>query len=538
MVKNLFRNLRDNFVYLFIPMGILYLFLLAALFFFFLAFAKSAGVMLGDLATLIHLSTEQSSASVNEFLSYSFGQLNWDGSLLEILRQILDTEWLEQTLVGFFATLNASTEGFEEEFTAIVTTFAGEVKAGLSLFAVLFALGVLAASYATRYAVRRRSAKRSLHKFLLAHTVVPFVQWALLLLSFALLFFISYYTLLVTAAAIVISSAISLLCSWVIYGGGKVKLQQVINFRNILSHLAAMGILIVLNVAVFAALYYLQPLFAFLLILPIVLFSLAVADVNTDAYVLSLQPKQETACFLKTLPVAHRGLHDETKPENSLAAFKAAIEAGYAIETDVHFTKDGQIAVFHDDSLERMTGDKRELKDLTLAELKQLRLGGTEERIPSFEEFLEFVGGKVPLLIEIKEMKGVKGKEISSAMLAVMKKMNYRGEYAVQSFDPFYVKAYKKLAPEVPCGILAQAKMSEKKDKLSWKFKAYLLSRMKFNGLVEPDFISYGFWKLPQRCVTKFGGIKLAWTVRSPEDEKQARKYVDNIIFENFLAEK
>ena len=209
------------------------------------------------------------------------------------------------------------------------------------------------------------------------------------------------------------------------------------------------------------------------------------------------------------------------------------MKAGYAIETDVHFTKDGQIAVFHDDNLERMTGDKRDLKDLTLAELKELRLGGTEERIPSFEEFLALVNGKVPLLIEIKEMKGVKGREIAAAMLAVMKKIDYRGEYAVQSFDPFYAKAYKKLCPAVPCG-----EMSKKGDSLAWKFKAHLLSRLKLNGLVKPDFVSYGFWQLPQKCVTKFGGTKLAWTVRSPEDDAHARKYVDNIIFENYLAKK
>ncbi len=242
--------------------------------------------------------------------------------------------------------------------------------------------------------------------------------------------------------------------------------------------------------------------------------------------------------FLNTLPVAHRGLHDETKPENSLAAFRAAINAGYAIETDVHFTKDGAIAVFHDDSLKRMTGDPREIKDCTMKELKELRLGGTEERIPSFEEFLTVVGGKVPLLIEIKEMKGVKGKKIAAAMLDAMQTIGYKGEYAVQSFDPFYAKAYKKLAPDVPCGILAQGKMSEKGDPLSWRIKAYLLSRMKFNKLVKPDFVSYGFWLLPQKCVTKFKGYKLAWTIRSPEDEAQARKYVDNIIFENYLAEK
>lgn len=242
--------------------------------------------------------------------------------------------------------------------------------------------------------------------------------------------------------------------------------------------------------------------------------------------------------FLKTLPVAHRGLHDETKPENSLAAYEAAIKAGYAIETDVHFTKDGEIAVFHDDNLKRMTGDPRELKDCTLAELKELRLGGTEERIPSFEEFLTLVDGRAPLLIEIKSMQGVKGKTIASAMLAVMKKIGYKGEYAIQSFDPFYAKAYKKLAPEVPCGILAHRDMAGKNDKLGWRIRAHYLSRLKLNFLVKPDFISYGFWTLPHKWVTNFKGAKLAWTVRSPEDEAQARKYVDNIIFENYLAEK
>lgn len=242
--------------------------------------------------------------------------------------------------------------------------------------------------------------------------------------------------------------------------------------------------------------------------------------------------------FLKTLPVAHRGLHDETKPENSLAAFEAAMMAGYAIETDVHFTKDGEIAVFHDDNLERMTGDKRNVADCTMEELKQLRLSGTEERIPTFGEFLTAVGGRVPLLIEIKNMKGVAGKRIAGAIAGTIDRLHYTGEYAIQSFNPFFAKAYKKLRPEVPCGILAQAKMSEKGDPLSWKIKAHFLARLKFNFIVKPDFVSYGFWQLPQKCVTKFKGAKLAWTVRSREEEAQARKYVDNVIFENYTAEK
>lgn len=242
--------------------------------------------------------------------------------------------------------------------------------------------------------------------------------------------------------------------------------------------------------------------------------------------------------FLTALPVAHRGLHDETKPENSLSAFRAAKEAGYAIETDVRFTKDGKLVVFHDDDLKRMTGDGRAVCDCTLAELKELRLAGTDERIPTFKEFLTEADGKTPLLIEIKNMKKVKGKTIARAMLEEIKELNYTGEYSVQSFNPFYAKAYKKLCPDVPCGVLAHWQMSRKGDALSWRIKAFLLSRLKFNILTRPDFVSYGFWALPKKCVTRFKGAKLAWTIRSPEEEEKARKYVDNVIFENYLAKK
>lgn len=240
--------------------------------------------------------------------------------------------------------------------------------------------------------------------------------------------------------------------------------------------------------------------------------------------------------FLDTLPIAHRGLHDEKRPENSLAAFEAAIEAGYAIETDVRFTGDGALVIFHDDELLRMAGDPRRVGGCTLETLKSLRLMGTEEKIPSFSEFLETVGGRVPLLIEIKDMEGVKGKQIAEAVAMAME--GYRGEYAIQSFNPFYVRAYKRLRPDVPCGVLSHWDMKEERKGLAWRFKAYLLSHLKLNFLVKPDFVSYGFWALPKKCVTKFKGAKLAWTIRSEADEAKARKYADNIIFETYLAKK
>ncbi len=239
--------------------------------------------------------------------------------------------------------------------------------------------------------------------------------------------------------------------------------------------------------------------------------------------------------FLKDLPVAHRGLHDDTRPENSLSAYEAAAAAGYAIETDIYIVKDGEIAVFHDETLERMTGDKRTVEECTMSELKALKLKKSNETIPSLKELLACVNGRVPLLIEIKNMTEKKPKEIVQRIAEVLD--GYRGEYAIQSFNPWYVRAYKRLRPQVMCGLLASA--STGKDfggGIKGAVTSWFLRDLRLKFTVKPDFVSYGLWGLPRPSVQKFKGIKLAWTVRSPEEEAQTRKYVDNIIFEGYLA--
>ncbi len=232
--------------------------------------------------------------------------------------------------------------------------------------------------------------------------------------------------------------------------------------------------------------------------------------------------------FLKTIPIAHRGLHDGERPENSLPAFLAAVEHGYAIETDVRFTKDRQLVVFHDDTLLRMTGDPRAVSECTLADLAPLRLGGKSAPILLFSDFLREVGGRVPLLIEIKNMPHVKGKEIAAAMCGSLKE--YAGEYAVQSFNPLYVRAYKKLCPDVPCGVLGTAEAGAAKG-----MEKRIIKHMSLNFWVKPDFVSYRKEDLPRKEVTKFKGVKLAWVVRSEAESISARTFVDNIIFEDFL---
>lgn len=236
--------------------------------------------------------------------------------------------------------------------------------------------------------------------------------------------------------------------------------------------------------------------------------------------------------LLKT-PIAHRGLHGNGIPENSLSAFQAAVKAGFAIETDVHFTKDGKVVIFHDNSLLRMTGDKRMIATCTFEELSGLRLKETDEGIPLLTDFLQLVSGRTPILLEIKNEPTANTKEFLQAIAEEFD--GYKGEYAVQSFQPLYVRGYKKLRPRIPCGILTEANPSPRDFAPPFAvLKRKIVSHMSLNFLVKPDFISFYFQE-PTKKMQKFKGAKFAWTIRSEQDELLARRHADNIIFEKYL---
>lgn len=232
--------------------------------------------------------------------------------------------------------------------------------------------------------------------------------------------------------------------------------------------------------------------------------------------------------WLVQQPIAHRGLHNATVPENSLTAFSKAIECGYPIELDVQIIADGTIVVFHDDSLSRLTDNDGYLKFLNKEDLKYLSLKGSNEKIPTLEEVLDLVDGKVPLLIEIKN-EGKVG-ELEKGVLELL--AEYKGEFAIQSFNPYVLEYFYKHAPEIPRGQLS----SYFRDvKLSF-FKKYALKRMMLNKRVShPDFLSYEAKRLPNRFTRKYKDLPLlAWTVRSQSEYLKVVKHCDNVIFEDF----
>ncbi len=288
MIKSSLKNFAYNFVYLFISMGIVYLFLLIAAFGAVNAILQSLGQTMDSLTELIHISTEQSSASVNDFLAYSFGKLDQNGSILYFIRQIINTNWISETIKGFFATINASTEGFEEQFAVIVNEFSNDLKSIIAVAATACSLGLILASFATRIAIRQRTIKAGAKKFIISNVLLPVAQALIIVVSLVLMVKIEYFTLLVVIVLLLLFSGLTLFSSWMIHKDGKLKLKDVLTAKNIISHLAVQGMILLINIVIALILYFIDPLLCVLLMVPIVIYSFNVVDVNTEYFVSSL----------------------------------------------------------------------------------------------------------------------------------------------------------------------------------------------------------------------------------------------------------
>ncbi|MBQ7801227.1 MAG: glycerophosphodiester phosphodiesterase [Oscillospiraceae bacterium] len=231
---------------------------------------------------------------------------------------------------------------------------------------------------------------------------------------------------------------------------------------------------------------------------------------------------------------AHRGLHDEVKPENSMAAFRAALDAGYGIELDIHLLKDGNLAVMHDSLLKRTTGREGRIEDLTTEQLRDYRLGGTEETIPTFREVLDLFTGKAPLIIELKAERGNHA-ALTEAACAMME--DYEGPWCMESFDPRCVWWLKKHRPEVIRGQLTANFFADEKSTLPGVLK-WALQHQVFNFLTRPDFVAYKFEDrktISDTLVRKLWGIQaVSWTLRTQEDFDTALREGRLPIFENF----
>ena len=237
---------------------------------------------------------------------------------------------------------------------------------------------------------------------------------------------------------------------------------------------------------------------------------------------------------LKSWNYAHRGLHNEQRPENSMSAFRAALDAGYGIELDIHLMKDGNLAVIHDSSLKRTAGEDVQIENLTTQELKQYRLLGSDEQIPLLEQVLELYAGKAPLIVELKS-NGNNSADLCEAACHLLDQ--YDCLYCLESFDPRCVYWLRKNRPDLIRGQLTENFFKSKTSTLPWIFKLFMTTQM-LNFLTRPDFVAYkfrdrdhfsnvlvdGLWKVPS----------VTWTLVNEEEYKTAIAENRIPIFESF----
>jgi glycerophosphoryl diester phosphodiesterase len=275
-------------------------------------------------------------------------------------------------------------------------------------------------------------------------------------------------------------------------------------------------------------------------------------------YLLMIMPRMtgrpDRRPYTKVL-YAHRGLHDNNSvaPENTMAAFKKAVDAGYGIECDVQLTKDGIPVIFHDFTLARVArypkgrspedgvpnadgsiGVKGKVIEYTFDELQEFHILNSDEKIPKFEDFLKLVQGKVPLIVELK---------IEREDLSVCPKVDgllsgYKGVYCIESFNPLGVFWYRIKRPQVLRGQLSDE--FHREDPKEFRGILYfILTYLLLNFLTKPDFIAFNH-KYPNNLSLRlnrrlYGGLMAAWTIKSEEQLRQARKNFDIYIFDSFV---
>jgi len=241
-------------------------------------------------------------------------------------------------------------------------------------------------------------------------------------------------------------------------------------------------------------------------------------------------------------PVAHRGLHDRAagRPENSRAAVRAAVAAGYAVEIDLHLSADGVAMVFHDDALDRLTEATGPLRARAAAALARIRLRDTDEGIPTFAEVLARVAGRVPLVVELKDRSGDLGPSDGALEAAAAAEVaGYAGPLAFMSFNPAMVARVAAVAPDRPRGLVTCGFAAAHWPHVPAPRRA-ALARIEAVETVGAAFVSHQWRDLaaPRIAALRAAGLPiLCWTIRSAQEAAQARAVADAITFEGFLPD-
>lgn len=259
-----------------------------------------------------------------------------------------------------------------------------------------------------------------------------------------------------------------------------------------------------------------------------------------------IKDKQKLLDELLKYRYAHRGYHNKpTIPENSMAAFKLAVEQGFGMEMDLHLTKDGKLAVIHDPNLKRTAGVDLVIEDLTLVETKKYKLEESDEMIPEFQELLDMVAGRVPLIVELKTGKTSDGKSTTQELCRKTAEAldAYDAKYSssaptlwcVESFSPGAVKWFKDNRPDIVRGQLAGD--INHNEKMITPFQNFLVRQLLINIYSKPDFVAYNYRDRSDGGVRRWRGPLFYYTIKSAEDLAELERCGAAGIFEQFMPD-
>jgi len=234
--------------------------------------------------------------------------------------------------------------------------------------------------------------------------------------------------------------------------------------------------------------------------------------------------RQAELARLIARPFAHRGLHRPGLPENSRAAFEAAVAAGAGIELDVQASVDGEVFVIHDYELDRLTEGHGAVRTLGAAELKRIRLKESDETIPTLPEILALVAGRTPVLIEVKSP----DRRVAAMSRAVHRALaGYQGAVAVMSFNPEVGRWFARHAPQLLRGLVVTEAGKKWRSMVERHFALWR---------ARPDFLAYDIRDLPSHFAEAQrarGMPVLTWTCRSLADRARAAEHANQIIYES-----
>ncbi len=288
MIKGILKNFFKNLIYVFVPMGIVYLAILLVLFFMASSFFNNIHSSGNALAELVQSSSASSNFTVKDFINYAMNQLDWNANPFETMKSVMDHRWIQNTLYGFLETLSLSTEGLNDGIYHIMKDFTATLAGQCITAGVFLSVMFYIASLATRTILRKQIANRNLKKKMLGYVIKPIVEALGVILVAACSFFVGGYFILIVSVYLVIHVTLSLFSAWIIHRDSNLKLSDVLNFNNVGKQLLASAIVIAIVTGISGISFWINEVLGLLISIPFIIYTMNLLDLNADSYVYQL----------------------------------------------------------------------------------------------------------------------------------------------------------------------------------------------------------------------------------------------------------